>query len=59
MKLRENEEVLHELGPQNSVLIVWFFTKVLGWSLIGGFVAFWLTGMTLGLVGAVGDVETP
>jgi len=59
MKLGENEEVLHELGPQNRIPVVWFFTKVLGWSLIGGFVAFWLTGMTLGLIGAVGEIETP
>lgn len=55
MKLRDSEEILHELRPNQKILIVWFFTKVIGWSLVSGFVAFWLSGMTMGLIGVFSE----
>lgn len=57
MKLRENENVLHELHPKNRILTVWFFTKVLGWSVMGGLSVFWLIGMTITVAGGIGDVD--
>ena len=50
MKLRENEELLHELSPSPKVLIIWLFTKVIWWSMGLGFVSFWITGMTYSLL---------
>ncbi len=59
MKLRESEEVLHELQPNQKILIIWFFTKVIWWSVIGGFVTFWLTGMIGAVVSIINETESP
>ena len=50
MKLRDNEELLHELSPTPRILIIWLFTKVIWWSIGLGFVSFWLTGVIFGLL---------
>ena len=30
VKLQDDEQVLHELHPQSSILVIWFFTKCIG-----------------------------
>ena len=45
MKLRTGENLLYELRPERRVLIVWLFTRVLPWTLLGGFFSVWLIGM--------------
>ena len=35
MRLNESETILHQLGPQPSILAIWFFTKCLPPALVG------------------------
>lgn len=57
VKLRESEELLHELGPSPRVLIIWIFTKVLLWSIGFGIVFFWIAAMTFGVLGVGEKIE--
>ncbi len=52
MKLQEGEEILHEMKPEGSVLVIWFFTKCLGFSFVGAFLTFWFCGFFGGMFSA-------
>ena len=51
MKLREEEAVLHQLKPVSKVLVIWFFTKVLAYTVASSFFFFWLFSMITGIFG--------
>lgn len=57
MKLREGEDILHSLKPSSRVLIIWFFTKVLWWSIGFGFFSFWVWAVGAGIIAANTDIQ--
>ena len=50
MKLEEDEKIVHELKPDQEVLVIWFFTKSLVFALVGGFLAFGCFGFFGGML---------
>lgn len=49
MQLQEKEKILWQNKPKNSVLAIWFFSKVLLSTFIFGFLLFWATGFFGGM----------
>lgn len=50
MELQKSEKILYRGGPTGSLLIVWFFTKVLLYTGIFWFLLFWASGFFGGLL---------
>lgn len=49
MKLQQGEQILHELGPQPSILFAWCFSKGLPGAFFAAFLAFWFFGFFGGI----------
>lgn len=44
MRRQEGERILHELRPERSILLVWFFSKCLPTAFTAAFLIFWFFG---------------
>lgn len=58
MKVQENEDIIHELGPEPNVLVIWFFTKCLPPALVGAFLSFWCFGFFGGIFAVVAESDS-
>ena len=59
MQLQKSEKIFYEAGPKSSILVIWFFTKVLFGTFIFGFLSFWASGFFGGFFIAIFKPDNP
>ncbi|HYD03184.1 MAG TPA: PH domain-containing protein [Alphaproteobacteria bacterium] len=55
MQLEKKEKILYQNKPKNSVLVIWFFTKILWSTFLFAFLLFWGAGFFGGIYMAASD----
>ncbi len=59
MRLIEGEQVIHEMRPEQNILVIWFFTKALPFAVVATFIINMLLVWALWLPGVLGLGKRP